>query len=193
MLCNTGPSPSERASVIDAPLKLEYMHLDLTSLDSVKHFAAQLIEKDYPLHLLFCNDAVVNVPKGSRSCMASSLEGISVTLTSLIIASPVTLLSCFDCPTYAAQTIDGWEMHFQYNYLSHMYLTILLLPSLLRHDDDARVILGSSTHHTQGKLDLHNMQGAAKNSYDSKKFCANSQLYMVRSASYRGTMVVHLV
>ena len=60
-----GPSPSERESILNAPLKLEYMHLDLTSLDSVKHLAAQLIEKNYDIHLLLCTDAVINVPKGA--------------------------------------------------------------------------------------------------------------------------------
>ena len=79
----------------------------------------------------------------------------------------------------SGQTADGWEMHFQYNYLSHMFLAILLLPLMLRHEEDARIVLGSSTHHAQGKFDLHNMQGVGKNAYDSKRFCANSQLYMV--------------
>ena len=63
-----GPSPSERESILNAPLKLEYMHLDLTSLDSAKHLAAQLIEKNYDLHLLLCTDAVINVPKGALCC-----------------------------------------------------------------------------------------------------------------------------
>ena len=82
---------------------------------------------------------------------------------------------------FLAQTEDGWELHFQYNFLSHFLLTVLLLPAMLRHENDARILLSSDVGHSSGVLDMKNMQGVGKNDYDSKKFWANSQLYMVRA------------
>ena len=70
-------------------------------------------------------------------------------------------------------------MHFQFNFLSHYLLTVLLLPQMLRHNEDARILLSSDVGHTGGVLDMKNMQGVGKNDYDPKKFWANSQLYMV--------------
>ena len=69
-----GPSPSERASAVDTPLRIEFMHLDLASLDSVSHFAAQYREKGYPLHVLFCNDAVIQIPRGKDDSTRCSIK-----------------------------------------------------------------------------------------------------------------------
>ena len=93
------------------------------------------------------------------------------------LKNPLRYFQCVD--TFAAQTEDGWEMHFQYNFLSHYLLTVFLLPQMLRHNEDARILLSSDVGHTGGVLDMKNMQGVGKNDYDPKKFWANSQLYMV--------------
>ena len=44
--------------------ELEYMHLDLSSLQSVKEFADNFKRKNLPLHILVNNAAVAFVPFG---------------------------------------------------------------------------------------------------------------------------------
>jgi NAD(P)-dependent dehydrogenase (short-subunit alcohol dehydrogenase family) len=58
-------------------------------------------------------------------------------------------------------TRDGYEMHFQVNYLGHFLLTWLLLPSLKSassHDVPSRVINVSSNVHRIGRVNFRDTQ-----------------------------------
>lgn len=55
------------------------------------------------------------------------------------------------------QTPDGFEMHFQVNYLGHFALTGLLLPSLCSRAG-SRVVTMSSDIASQGKIDFDDLQ-----------------------------------
>ena len=45
-------------------MKLEFMHLDLASLSSVKQFIVEYQEKNLPLHILINNAGIAWVPFG---------------------------------------------------------------------------------------------------------------------------------
>ena len=53
--------------------QVEFMKLDFRSLDTVNHFVETFKAKGYPLNLLVCNHAVVEVPKGKQFFTLSSL------------------------------------------------------------------------------------------------------------------------
>ncbi|OZJ05437.1 hypothetical protein BZG36_01619 [Bifiguratus adelaidae] len=55
------------------------------------------------------------------------------------------------------KTVDGYELHFQANFLSHFLLTTLLLPNLLA-TPGARVIHTGSDAAYSGKIDLSDLQ-----------------------------------
>lgn len=74
---------------------------------------------------------------------------------------------------------DGFEAHYQVNYLAHFLLTLYLLPIMRRSGEDVRIINITDEVHTSGKLDLENMQG--NRSYDRTGFYANSKLYQIMS------------
>merc|ERR1712205_188022 len=74
-------------------------------------------------------------------------------------------------------TDDGFEAHFQVNYLSHFLLTTLLLQLLRKNGSDSdpsRVINLSSVMHWSGKTDFqqlaYNLRG---DSYESSKLAMN--------------------
>jgi len=122
-------------------LTVEFMPLDLSSLNSVAEFAEAFRLKNIDLHFLVCNAGVMGIPR---------------TLTE-----------------------DGFESHFQVNYLGHFLLTVYLLPTLRRSGDDVRIINITDEAHSNGKIDLENMQG--NKSYDRTGFYANSKLYQILS------------
>lgn len=70
-------------------------------------------------------------------------------------------------------TADGFEAHFQVNYLSHYALTLLLLP-LLRARTGARVVTISSDVASRGRIDFDDLQ--CGRSYDLVKAYAQSKL-----------------
>jgi len=65
------------------------------------------------------------------------------------------------------ETEDGFESHFQVNYLSHFYLTQLLQPSLVKGSEkskrNSRVVNVSSCAHFGGRVDFADLQ--SKRSY----------------------------
>ncbi|CAD5118295.1 DgyrCDS7008 [Dimorphilus gyrociliatus] len=133
---------SEEERLWDYPLisepRVEFMYLDLSSLESVQRFIQEFKMTGYSLNTLICNAGVVMVP--------------------------------FE------KTVDGYEKHFQVNYLSHFYLTLEMLP-LLEKADDARIVLVSSKLHESGNFSFKTLQGKTK--YDRSAAYANSKLYMV--------------
>jgi len=74
-------------------------------------------------------------------------------------------------------TEDGFESHFQVNYLSHFLLTLRMLPIMRESGDDCRIIMVASQNHKDGSLDISNIQ--AQRNYDRSKFYANSKLFMI--------------
>lgn len=118
--------------------RVEYMYLDLSSLESVQQFINQFKLRGYPLHSLICNAGVVMVP--------------------------------FE------KTADGYEKHFQVNYLSHFYITLELLPIMMK-SEEGRIVYVTSKDHESGVMDLKTLQGKTK--YNRSDAYANSKLYLV--------------
>ena len=61
------------------------------------------------------------------------------------------------------KTVDGFEMQFQVNYLSHFALTAQLMPVLLR-TPQSRVVSMSSSAHRRGKIDFEDLM------YEHRKY-----------------------
>ena len=99
--------------------KVDFVHLDLSSLTSVKTFAETFLSRNLSLHILINNAGVMY-------------------------------------PPYRV-TEDGYESQFQINYLSHFYLTQLLLDKLKQSGTDnswSRIVNVSSCMHLLGSPDL---------------------------------------
>ncbi|XP_065211699.1 retinol dehydrogenase 11-like [Planococcus citri] len=62
-------------------------------------------------------------------------------------------------------TDDGFEIHFQVNYLGHFILTKLLL-ARLQESAPSRIVILSSTLHERGSIDFENLNG--ENGFDLK-------------------------
>lgn len=60
--------------------------------------------------------------------------------------------------SFTEPTADGFEIHFQVNYLSHFLLILHLLPVLKATGNDTRIVLISSLMHRFAKWDPHDMQ-----------------------------------
>ncbi|PIK41483.1 putative retinol dehydrogenase 12 [Apostichopus japonicus] len=121
-------------------LNIQYMNLDLSSLESTINFARQFKETGLPLHVLICNAGLLG-------------------------------------PQKKALTDDGFELHFQVNYLSHFLLTLLLLPLLKESAPNSRIVNVSSEGHKHSEVKLSNIQG--QKSYSVTKFYGNSKLFQI--------------
>ena len=66
----------------EASIMVEYMHLDLSSFDSVRYFVAALTERNQSLHILINNAGISRVPYGERhaNCNGIVLIGCKVQL-----------------------------------------------------------------------------------------------------------------
>jgi len=82
-------------------------------------------------------------------------------------------------PPQRQTTLDGFELQFGTNYLSHFALTAQLLP-LLRRGSAPRIVNLSSGAHNSGAINFDNLQ--AENSYGPWKFYAQSKLAMLMFA-----------
>ena len=79
-------------------------------------------------------------------------------------------------------TEDGYESHFQVNYLSHFLLTLELLPIILdtaSNCGDCRIVIVSSSAHTDAVFEPGNMN--AEVSYARLAFYFKSKLYNVNN------------
>ncbi|XP_068755196.1 WW domain-containing oxidoreductase-like isoform X2 [Montipora capricornis] len=93
---------------------------------------------------------------------------------------PLHVLVCNAGIAFANQTLtdDGYESHFQVNYLSHLLLVLNLLPLMKMSGPDVRVVFVSSLMETwQRKLNIENIQG--QQSYSSVTCYSSSKLFMV--------------
>ena len=89
-------------------------------------------------------------------------------------------VSLFYLSACAAHTVDGHEIQFQVNHLSHMLLTLELLP-IIRDTacstGDGRIVFLSSFAHVWGIFEPENLDG--QQSYSGMKFYNNSKLFNV--------------
>jgi len=76
------------------------------------------------------------------------------------------------CPY--TETTDGFEMQMGTNHLGHFLLTNLLLPSIKKHKQPARIINLSSLAHLAGAIDVDNFND--KYNYDETQVYCNSKL-----------------
>ena len=80
-----------------------------------------------------------------------------------------------------ALTEDGHETHLQVNHLSHLLLTLELLPIIVKTASttgDGRIVFVSSDAHRQGTLNVDNLDGQV--SYWRFKMYGNSKLFNVK-------------
>ena len=81
---------------------------------------------------------------------------------------------------FTALTEDGHETQFQVNHLSHLLLTLELLPILMdtaSSTGDGRIVIVSSSAHQSGVFDPNNLDG--QQLFNRFKFYANSKLFNV--------------
>ncbi|XP_068698762.1 retinol dehydrogenase 12-like isoform X1 [Montipora foliosa] len=98
---------------------------------------------------------------------------------------PLHVLVCNAGIAFANQTLtdDGYESHFQVNYLSHLLLVLNLLPLMKMSGPDVRVVFVSSLMETwQRKLNIENIQG--QQSYSSVTCYSSSKLFMIMAMYY---------
>ncbi|XP_064613179.1 dehydrogenase/reductase SDR family member on chromosome X-like [Liolophura sinensis] len=76
-------------------------------------------------------------------------------------------------------TADGYETHFQVNYLSHLLMTLLLLPVLMDSGPDCRIVNVSAKLHLFASLEMDNIHG--EKAYGRVGFYSKSKLYQIMS------------
>ncbi|ODN00385.1 WW domain-containing oxidoreductase [Orchesella cincta] len=110
---------------------LEFVQLDLNSLQSVKNCANELMMKYQSLDIVICNAGIFGAPFGL--------------------------------------TEDNYEQTFQINYLSHMYLVLLIKPLLiLTHS--TRILFVASESHRFSMLTMENLTEEYLSPTTAKKF-----------------------
>lgn len=100
-------------------------------------------------------------------------EGI-LDLISIFWYNHYFFLSCIEL------TSDGFEKHFQVNYLSHFLLTLHLLPLIKQSGPHSRIINVSSKGHMFSEVKLENIQ--AQKSFNVTKCYGNSKVFQVNSS-----------
>ncbi|XP_041467126.1 dehydrogenase/reductase SDR family member on chromosome X-like [Lytechinus variegatus] len=119
-------------------LDIEFMALDLSSLESTMDFVKAFKAKKIPLHILVCN--------------AGMAYGGEV------------------------KTADGFEIHFQVNYLSHFLMTLHLLPELKSAGPNAKIVLVSSMAYRGARWQEDNMQAVNRDQLSKYGF---TKLYQI--------------
>eukprot|EP00057_Strongylocentrotus_purpuratus_P001728 XP_001201124.2 PREDICTED: dehydrogenase/reductase SDR family member on chromosome X [Strongylocentrotus purpuratus] len=120
-------------------LNVEFMALDLGSLESTMTFVEAYKSKGLPLHVLVCNAGIMFGPEELTS--------------------------------------DGYEPHFQINYLSHFLLILHLLPVLKSSGPGARIVSVSSSLYSFANWNASDLQ-CLKNNDRGKRY-SNSKCYQV--------------
>lgn len=126
----------------EAPsLNVQYMHLDLSKLQSTMDFINLYKESGLPINVLLCN-------------------------AGMLIDKKVI-------------TEDGYEIHFQVNYLSHLLLTLHLLPLIKQSGPNSRIVNISSIGHFFSEVNLDNIQ--SQQHFNGIKCYGKSKLYQIMS------------
>ena len=106
----------------------------------------------------------------------ASLDSVRVLAESVLAACPridVLINNAGLFPSTQQKTVDGFEMQFGVNHLSHFLLTALLRERLVA-SAPARVITVSSMLHKRGKIDFDSFRGVAR--YSANAAYAQSKL-----------------
>jgi NAD(P)-dependent dehydrogenase (short-subunit alcohol dehydrogenase family) len=138
-------------------INVEFLPLDLSSLESSKQFAQSLIDKGISINILILNAGMANAPFGQF-------------VFNVWQHSHYNLL-------FIAKTGDGFEQIFQVNYLSHFLLTLQLLPVLKASAPDTRIISLSSAAYPRGVFNSNDVEGTA--SYSAFQSYCNTKLFSV--------------
>ena len=88
-------------------------------------------------------------------------------------------------------TVDGNELQFQVNHLSHFLMTLELLP-IMKHtanNGDARIVIVTSKGNYTGKFDPKNLNGEI--SYGPIFNYQNSKLYIVSAFLFVKSMIIY--
>eukprot|EP00057_Strongylocentrotus_purpuratus_P008036 XP_011662510.1 PREDICTED: retinol dehydrogenase 12 [Strongylocentrotus purpuratus] len=129
----------QRVQIKVDDINVEFMALDLGSLQSTMTFIEAYKSKGLPLHVLVCNAGIMWGPEELTS--------------------------------------DGYEPHFQINYLSHFLLILHLLPVLKSSGPGARVVSVSSLMYRFASWNANDLQ-CLKNNDRGKRY-SNSKCYQV--------------
>ena len=106
----------------------------------------------------------------------ASLDSVRALAQSVLAACPridVLINNAGLFPSTQQKTVDGFEMQFGVNHLSHFLLTALLRERLVA-SAPARVITVSSMLHKRGKIDFESFRGVAR--YSANAAYAQSKL-----------------
>ncbi|XP_016426668.1 retinol dehydrogenase 12-like isoform X1 [Sinocyclocheilus rhinocerous] len=122
--------------------------LDTSSLDSVRKFAARIVEEEKELHMLVNN-------AGASGGMPISLS-LHLSYIHLYVHTNQGLLIPTGLPSKI--TADGLEITFATNHVGPFLLTSLLL-DLLKESAPARIVNVSSMNHWKGEVNFHHFRG----------------------------------
>ena len=120
--------------------------------------------------------AVGPVPAINLPVDLASLDSVRALAESVLAACPridVLINNAGLFPSTQQKTVDGFEMQFGVNHLSHFLLTALLRERLVA-SAPARVITVSSMLHKRGKIDFDSFRGVAR--YSANAAYAQSKL-----------------
>ncbi|XP_067674580.1 retinol dehydrogenase 12-like [Haliotis asinina] len=77
-------------------------------------------------------------------------------------------------------TEDGYETHFQVNYLSHFLIVAHLLPIMKTSGEDCRIVFTSSLAHKGARFDLEKAQAQNPSDYGRMRYYSNSKMYQIQ-------------
>lgn len=123
---------------------VEWINLDLSSLNSVRNFAKVVTDRNIPISLLINNGI----------CFLVIIQGKHLKTNFVLITAAVMF-------TPYGLTTDGLEQQFAVNYLGHFLLTHLLLPRLIEagkhHRYASRIVNVASDASYLGYLELNDL------------------------------------
>ncbi|XP_071113279.1 polyprenol dehydrogenase-like [Haliotis cracherodii] len=77
-------------------------------------------------------------------------------------------------------TDDGYELHFQVNYLGHFLIVAHLLPIMKTSGEDCRIVFTSSLAHKFATFNLDKAQAKNPSDFSNLRFYGNSKLYQIQ-------------
>ncbi|KAJ8606116.1 hypothetical protein MRB53_041192 [Persea americana] len=154
-------------------ISVEHWHIDMADLKSVEAFGKRWLDTGRPLDLL-CNNAGVGSSPGGTEVFKTKdgFEFVHQVSPSSPLLTPLRI-ACTD-----ARAISELTTH-QINFLSHVLLTLRLLPSLAKASTP-RVICTTSCFHYFGKYDVANWNGELPGSsgLEGVQYYMNNKLYL---------------
>ncbi|KAJ8031968.1 Retinol dehydrogenase 14 [Holothuria leucospilota] len=158
----------EACVVIGFILSDDYVHKVMVKYDneSVGHLAQQQgpYSTAYPSTIPFPRIEALCV--GTRKSIQLSWKQFTLNLA-------------WACTIYKVITEDGYEIHFQVNYLSHLLLTLHLLPLIKQSGPNSRIVNISSIGHFFSEVNLDNIQ--SQQHFNGIKCYGKSKLYQIMS------------